>query len=179
MEAVILDLVGNGTAHALNAAAGLLLIATSSYGQKATRIDSASCYRDLLYGTSKRWVLGYTLWNWTFVYLNYPALTGHHTAVLAAGLIVALYAPRRWSQARAATLGVSLLLTATCFQGMLAWMDTTTGFNAHVAIVAAAVSLVFMTLCAGHFWISQIALRARLSVHAVGIPLADSRSWCQ
>ncbi|HEX4147696.1 MAG TPA: DUF5692 family protein [Pirellulales bacterium] len=156
-EAVILDLVGHGSAHALNAAAGLLLIAAMPYGTNSTRIDSANCYRDLLYGISRPWVIGYTLWNWTFVYLNYPSLTGHHTAVLAAGLIVAMSNSRQWSQTRAATLGVNLLFTATCFKGMIAWLDTSSWFNEQVGIVAARFALVFMTGCAVQFWWPQIA----------------------
>ena len=79
--------------------------------------------------STRRWVIGYTLWNWTFVYLNYPGLMGHHTAVLSAGLIVALYAPLRWSQTRASTLGFSLLGSATWFNGMIDWMDTSTWFD--------------------------------------------------
>jgi len=157
LEAVVLDLVSHGSAHALNAAAGLLLIATMPYGRNSARIDSANCYRDLLYGISQQWVIGYTLWNWTFVYLNYPSLTGHHTAVLAAGLIVGMNHPGRWSQTRASTLGVNLLFTATSFKGMVAWMDTSIWFNEQVGIVAAGCTLLVMTGCAVHFWLPQIA----------------------
>ncbi len=147
LEAVVLDLVGHGCAHALNAVSGLLLIATLPYGQNFTRIDSANCYRDLHYGIGQRWVIGYTLWNWTFVYLNYPLLAGHHTAVLAAGLIVAMYDPRRWTQTRASTLGVNLLFTATCYQDMVAWLDTSTWFDQQIAVVAAGFGFAFMTAC--------------------------------
>jgi hypothetical protein len=155
LEAVVVDLCGHGAAHSLNAVAGLLLIATMPYGQDSTRIDAANCCHDLLYGTSKRWVIGYTLWNWTFVLLNYPSLTGHHTAVLAAGLIVAMVHPRRWSQTRASTLGVNLLFTATCFNGMVAWLDTSNWFDEQLAIVAAGVSLAFLTGYAVQCWLSQ------------------------
>ena len=144
-EAVVVDLFGQGSAHALNAAAGLLLIAILPYGTNSTQIDSSNCCRDLLYGTSERWVIGYTLWNWTFVYLNYPSLTGHHTAVLAAGLIVAMHDPRRWSQTRASTLGVNLLFTANSFKGMIAWMDTSSWFDEQVGIAAAGFGLMFIT----------------------------------
>ncbi len=123
-EAVTLDLCGHGRAHTLNAIAGLLLIATLPYGADSTRIDTATRWRDLHYGVGRSWVIGYTIWNWTFVYLNYPSLTGHHTAVLAAGLVVAMNDPRIWSQTRASTLGFNLLCTATSFEGMIAWMDT-------------------------------------------------------
>ena len=156
LEAVVLDLIGHGSAHALNAAAGLLLIATMPYGKNSARIGSANCYHDLLYGIDQRWVIGYTIWNWTFVYLNYPSLTGHHTAVLAAGLIVAMNNPSRWSQTRASTLGVNLLCTATCFKGMIAWMDTSTWCNEQAGIVVAGFALVVMAGYAVQFWLPQI-----------------------
>lgn len=156
-EAVTVDLVGHGAAHIVNAAAGLLLIATMPYGKQTTRIDSAGRYRDLRYTMSRRWVIGYTLWNWTFVYLNYPALAGHHAAVLAAGLIVAMVHPRRWAQTRASTLGVSLLLTATCYREMVAWMDTSTWFSEPVATLAALLTLAYMGGYAARFWRPRVA----------------------
>ena len=143
LEATVVDLAGHGSGHVLNAVAGLLLIGTLPLGANSTRIDSASCCRDLLYGTSRPWVIAYTFWNWAFVYLNYPSLTGHHTAVLAAGGIVAMIDPRRWGQTRASTLGVSLLCTATCYKDMVAWMDTSSWSNEQFGIVAAGIALVF------------------------------------
>jgi hypothetical protein len=157
LEAVVVDLVGRGSGHALNAAAGSLLIVTLPFGANSTRIDSASCYRDLLYGTSRRWVIAYTFWNWAFVYLNYPSLTGHHTAVLAAGGIVAMIDPRRWGQTRASTLGVSLLFTATFYNDMVAWMDTSNWFNERFAIVAAGIALVFIASHVVQLLFSRIA----------------------
>jgi Family of unknown function (DUF5692) len=164
LEAVVLDLFRHGSAHTLNAAAGLVLIATLPYGPDSTWIHSASDRCDLHYRTSKRWVIGYALWNWTFVYLNYPALTGHHTAVLAAGLIVAMVDPLRWGQTRASTLGVSLLITATFYNAMVAWMDTSTWFDEQVGIVAARFSLVFMIVCTVQVWVSQIT-RVEETIH--------------
>lgn len=157
LEAVVVDLVGHGLAHALNAAAGLLLIATMPYGSDSTRVDLTSRCRDLCYATDRRWVVGYTLWNWTFVYLNYPALAGHHTAVLAAGLIVSMHHPGRWSQTRASTLGVNLLFTATCYQGMIDWLDTTTWFDEQAAFVAAGFAFAFMGGYAVQCWLLRIS----------------------
>lgn len=162
LEAFVLDISGQGisgegSAHALNAVAGLLLIATLPYGPDSTRIHSAKGCCDLHYGTSRCWVIGYTLWNWTFVYLNYPALAGHHAAVLAAGLIVAMIEPRRWGQTRASTLGVSLLCTATFYKDMVAWMDTSTWFNEQIGIVAAGLAFLFMAGYAVQLGLSRIA----------------------
>ena len=121
LEAIAVDVLETGLAHTLNASAGLILIATLPYGSDSSRIDSAGRYRDLHSGTSLRWIVGYTIWNWTFVYLNYPSLSGHHTAVLAAGLIVAAIDARRWTQARACTLGLNLLVSATFYPEVTSW----------------------------------------------------------
>lgn len=147
-EAVAVDLYGSGWAHSLNAAAGLLLIATSLYGADSTRIGSASSGGDMLYQTSRPWVIGYTLWNWTFIYLNYPFLAGHQTAVLAAALIVGMCYPNRWAQTRTATLGLSLLFSATYLNRMVSWLDGTSWVNDQLAIVAAGIAFLFM---AAHF----------------------------
>lgn len=157
LEAVVVDTLARGSAHVLTAAAGLLLIATLPFGHYATRVDSSGGCRDLRYGISRRWVVGYTLWNWAFVYLNYPSLTGHHTAVLAAGLIIAMHDPRGWLQARASTLGVNLLFTATFFHDMITWLDTSTWFNEHVGFVIAAFGLVYMIAYTIPFWLAKAA----------------------
>jgi hypothetical protein len=158
LEAVILDLFSHGPAHHLTAAAGLLLIATLPYGENTTRMDAPNRCSDLLYRVSVRWVIGYTLWNWAFVYLNYPSLAGHHTAVLAAGLIVAMNGPHRWLQARASTLGVNLLFCATFYRDMIAWLDTSTWFDEQTGIVAAVFAFAFMTAYAAQAWFSKSAL---------------------
>ena len=99
---------GDGRSHSdtarltlLNAAADLLLITTMPYGTISTRIDSAELLpADLaLWNQPAARVIGYTLWNWTFVSrLNLPIAHGPpYCRVLAAGLIVAMNDPRRWS----------------------------------------------------------------------------------
>lgn len=149
-EATILDLLERGLPHQLNAAAGLMLIVTLPYGVKATRVDSASRCRDLLFGTTRGWVCGYTVWNWTFVCLNYPSLTGHHTAVLLCGLIVAAIDPRRWTQTRACVLGINLLAMATCNTTMTSWLDPPNWSNEVLAIVAAGTALTIVVGCSIH-----------------------------
>ena len=125
LEATALDVLERGLAHDLNAVAGVLLVLTVPFGSKVTQIDSSRRLRDLYCGTTRVWIIGYTLWNWTFVYLNYPSMVGQHTAVLLASLVVAAIDPRRWTQARAYTLGVHLIAMATFHSDMISWMDTT------------------------------------------------------
>jgi len=157
IEATALDLMEHGLAHGLNAIAGIGLIAVLPYSANATRIDSTSRIRDLHYGTTPCWIIAYTVWNWTFVYLNYPSYTGQHTAVLASGLLVAVSDPRRWAQSRACILGVMLLAMATFDAALLSWMDTSNWSNERVGVIAAASALA--------------------SVVVAGSPLVVSRVW--
>jgi hypothetical protein len=146
LEALILDVQGDGIAHRLNALAGMLLIATAPLSIGDTHIDRTSRHQTLRYNAPMAWICGYTFWNWTFVYLNYPELTGHHTAVLSAAMIVALINPQAWLQARAATLGTNLILFATSYCGTLTVSDTTNWFDESIALAAAAMSFTWMAI---------------------------------
>lgn len=113
-EAVTLDLHGGHLAHWLLAGSGLLLIIAVPHPLWAIRVDEHGPWRDLLYvGMTRTWIVGYTLWNAAFVYLNFPEIAGHQLAVLAAPLVVGMRRPALWLQARGFTLGVDLLLMAT------------------------------------------------------------------
>lgn len=143
-EATVLDLFATGTANHLNAAAGLILVGSLLSRFPNTSVDHHSGKRCLLLNVPITWIIGYTLWNWTFVYLNYPAYLGHHTAVLAAALAVGLIDRRRWVQARAATLGVNLLWMA-CFPSQLLELSNTSSWsNPQIGTIVAIVSLGWM-----------------------------------
>jgi hypothetical protein len=144
LEALIVDLQGYGVAHKFNALAAMLLIATTPLAAWYVHVDRADRHQTLLYNLPFTWICGYTAWNWTFVYLNYPALTGHHTAILSAALIVAIIDSRKWVQARAATLGTNLILMATSYSGTLTVSDATSWFDESIALVAASMSLAWM-----------------------------------
>lgn len=141
LEATAVDAGTWGLAHTLNAVAGLLLVVTLPFGSQTLQIDETRRSRDLLFGVSRGWLIGYTLWNWTFVYLNYPAFVGHHTAVLLSALIVGLMNPRLWTQARGCTLALNLLVMATINHDMITWLDTSIWFNDRLALGAAGVAL--------------------------------------
>lgn len=103
LEAVIRDAQGSNAAHYLNSMAGILLIATLE------KIDSISItndkYKDFVWrGMTLMWVVGYTIWNWTFVYLNFVSVSLYHIAVLGVPLAVAFINKNRWVQSRVFTL---------------------------------------------------------------------------
>lgn len=113
LEAAVVDLLAGGVAHALNAAAGLALVAALPWGTNPARLAVCGRCRDGRYDLSRRWVVGYAAWNATFVYLNYPGLGGHHLAVLAAATLAGLLDPGRWLQARAYTLAADFVALVT------------------------------------------------------------------
>jgi hypothetical protein len=147
LEATAVDLMAHGLAHGVNAVAGLMLVATLPFGRDDVRVDTDGRCRDLRVPTSRGWVIGYVLWNWAFVLLNYPELAGHHAAVLAAGLIVGVVDPARWTQTRGATLGVNLMAMATCDAPMRAWLETSSWADPRLALVAASGAAVVALGC--------------------------------
>lgn len=119
LEALCVDLSSAGIAHHANAALALALLVCLPYRSSRPYVEKAACARDLRCKLPLTWIVGYTVWNWIFVWLNYPAFLGPHTAILAAALIVACRDPQLWVQARAATLGLNLIIMATSGSGWI------------------------------------------------------------
>lgn len=151
LEAVTLDALGGSVGHWLVAVAGLILIGTIPREHRAVTIGAGPC-RDLRLSLTRGWVIAYTAWNWAFVSLNYPVLLGHHTAVLAAALIVGLIDPRRWLQTRAATLGLNLLAMATFDAEMTSWLDGSAWFDATAALGVAVAALMVTVVSLARPW---------------------------
>jgi len=153
IEAMAVDLAAGGMAHMLNAVAGLALVFTLPYRCEAVRVDDTRRCRDVRVPTSRGWAVGYTLWNWAFVLMNYPELVGYHTAVLGAALVVGLIDPARWTQTRAATLGLNFLVMATFDAPMRAWLDTSAWQNPWLGLTVATAAMgVAVGLAVGRFW---------------------------
>lgn len=112
-EAMMVDLSQAGIQHLANAVAAISLMVTIPFGRRKVCVERIIGLNDLQFDLPRRWFVGYTLWNWSFVYLNYPAYTGHHTAVLLAALVVGCIRPKMWLQARSVTLGLNLLCYGT------------------------------------------------------------------
>lgn len=111
LEATVRDAVVGNMANYLNAAAGFLLIVTLEK-LRTIHIDKKENHRDLLWsGMTLAWIVGYTLWNWTFVYLNFGFQSSvMHIAVLVSAFLVVFRNKDRWLQARAFTLGMYFIL---------------------------------------------------------------------
>ena len=142
VEALAQDAFGGHLAHYLVLLSGILLIFTLPRPLSAVQIDIAGPYRDLHFrGMTRTWIVEYTAWNGVFLFLNFPFVAGYQFAVLGAALLVGLYDPQLWLQARGYTLGISLLLLATFREPLLRWTDTSHWTHPDREDLAAAVCL--------------------------------------
>ena len=172
MEAVAKDLYGTHLAHALVALTGVLLIIAVPHPVRAIRIDDSSAHRDLVYdGMSRTWIAAYSLWNWTFVYLNFPSIAGHQAAVLAAAMVIGMVEPRRWLQARAFTLAPDLIMLATFPRFFVSLTESTYWATPRRENVAAGICLLAGLLYAVRSFVRN---KSRSSQSAVAERLKES-----
>lgn len=148
LEAVTKDAMAGAYANYLNALAGILLVATLS-GPDSIHIDVKERYKDIHWGEmTVPWIVGYTLWNLVFIYLNYTPSLIHHSAVLASALVVALIDKERWLQTRAITLGTYFILSISILHSDAGLFSS--AYNDIVALWASLTAFGFMALFAGY-----------------------------
>jgi hypothetical protein len=150
-EAVIQDLCTGQTVNYVNAATGLLVMITLAYRLDTLYVDDRNGHRDAVWPSMTRgWAVGYTLWNWMFVYLNFPALAGQHLAVLTSAAVVSIAFPQLWPQARVYTLTAYLLLLfsfpAYFWTGLSANLQPS---NKFAAVAGAVACLLYMIAYSG------------------------------
>ncbi len=150
-EAIIKDIAAGNIANFFNAAAGFLLIVTlrkintihiDTHGKNTGAYRK---YRDLHWdGLTMSWIIGYTLWNWVFVYLNFTQDAIHHLAVLTAALAIAIIDRGRWFQARVITLGTYFILSVSILHSDSDLFGSS--YNQALGFMAAAVTFWFMAI---------------------------------
>jgi|TARA_B110000495_G_scaffold156912_1_gene140515 hypothetical protein len=146
LEAVVVDLAAGQLASSLNAAAGLLLIVMLPRSPHA--ISRHGKFADLNYeGVSLTWIIAFTLWNLTFLYVNYPVIFGHHIAVLGVPMIVSLFKRQRWLEVRINLLALDLLMLATFASLLIPPLDTARWHDPKLDIVAGGATLTLSMLC--------------------------------
>lgn len=103
-EAVGQDFSMGFVANILNAIAGILSIITLT-GWKDIQIDHSK-ERDLVWpAMTTLWIIAYDIWNFVFVYLNFPGSAANQFMVLLSCTIPSLFIKKgTWLQARAFTL---------------------------------------------------------------------------
>ena len=142
LEAVIHDAAMGSIPNWINAAAGLLLIVTMPQSDGIT-VDDHGAANDILWDLPLAWIIGYTLWNITFIYLNWPMEVLIHVVVLGVPLIVSFIDNRLWIQTRAFTLGI-FLITIFTYEPALEPILLSTEFSVMAAWIGATISLVWM-----------------------------------
>lgn len=135
----------------INAAAGFILVLTVP-GPKTISVDKEGKWRDFLYNIPILWVLGYTIWNFTFVAGSYPHMYRMHIPILLAALIPVYFDNRLWNQARGFTLGghflFQTLLDTPKGSGFFKNIGMTEPFPNEIYVYFAITSLV---ICSLHF----------------------------
>lgn len=147
-EAVAKDVLSFDIEHYLNATAGILLILTMN-----KKIDSIQIikekYCDINWnGATFAWIICYTLWNWTFIYLNYTNEAAIHMAVLGAPLVIAFINKGRWLQTRALTLSTFIFTYFLLYNKLYPYTQGIFWKNEYFSYFIASLSLFCITLYA-------------------------------
>ncbi|WP_291648555.1 DUF5692 family protein [Clostridium sp.] len=105
IEAVVQDFSMGNLPNILNGIAGVLSIATLFYGWKEIGPDNSK-EKDMVWiKMPMLWIIAYDVWNWAFVYLNFPGSASLQFIVILSSTIPAIFVKKgTWLQARAFTL---------------------------------------------------------------------------
>jgi len=146
-EAVAQDFSMGFTPNMLNGVAGVLSILTCYYGWKAIRPDNSE-QKDMIWPEmTTLWIIAYDVWNFAYVYFNFPASASAQLMVIVAATIPALFIKKgTWLQARAYTLAVWFMFyfTFTEFYERNMWIFPR---NDVLTYSIAIVSLVLNIMC--------------------------------
>jgi len=129
----------------LLAISAFLLNATLPTGQAIT-IDKKSGNENLSWNVSPSWIIGYTIWNWSFVYFYIPTHTAIHAAVLASAFIAGLINHKIWAQARFFTLALHLASAALLTPFLLKHMGMPKILDPTMGLILAIISCGWMVV---------------------------------
>ncbi len=141
-EAVTQDLSMGYLPNILNGIAGILSIATLFYGWKEIAPDNSK-EKDLIWSKMPLfWIIAYDIWNWVFVYLNFPGSASGQFMVLLSCTIPAIFIKKgTWLQARGFTLAAWFMYYFT-FPRFTESMQLMVPRNNTLMLVVAIISIV-------------------------------------
>ncbi len=144
IEAVVEALFSGDILNYVNSLAGILLFFTLPL-PKEIQIDTSNDRRDLLWNTPMMWIIGYSIWNWTFLYITWPEFGLRHLVILSASLLLSLRNNKLWIQSRAFVLGIYLLIHFS-YDSLLQPLNLPTVYYFPLALAMAGASLIWMTI---------------------------------
>ncbi|MCB2291633.1 DUF5692 family protein [Clostridium sp. CS001] len=151
-EAVTQDFSLGYAPNILNGIAGILSIITLFYGWKGIHIDGSKEHDMVWPKMTVLWILAYDVWNFVFVYLNFPGSASAQFMVILSCTIPSLFIKKgTWLQARAFTLAAWFMyyFTAPRFTES---MQLHVPRNASLSMALALISIVLNVLCAVAFF---------------------------
>lgn len=153
LEAVLQDISGSTIPHYLNAFAGFLTIITLNKIE-SINIEKKTGFKEMHWDSmSFAWVIGYTIWNWVFVFLNYPETALNHIAVLGAALTIGFIRPQAWLMARAYTLMIFLMVLYTNSDFFYQYGNGEFLSNEISNLIVAIISVGFMIIFSAYFFV--------------------------
>jgi hypothetical protein len=151
-EAVTQDFSLGYLPNILNGIAGILSIITLFYGWKGIHIDDSKEHDMVWPKMTVLWIIAYDVWNFAFVYLNFPGSASAQFMVILACTLPSLFIKKgTWLQARAFTLAAWFMyyFTAPRFTES---MQLHVPRNGTLSMTIAVISIVLNILCAVVFF---------------------------
>jgi hypothetical protein len=151
-EAVTQDFSLGFAPNILNGIAGILSIITLFYGWKSIHIDDSKEHDMVWPKMTVLWIIAYDVWNFVFVYLNFPGSASAQFMVILSCTIPSLFIKKgTWLQARAFTLAAWFMyyFTAPRFTES---MQLHVPRNGTLTMIAALISITLNVLCAVEFF---------------------------
>lgn len=144
LEALVKDAYSFDIVSAMNIFIGLLLI-LSLIGSKHNLHIERTATKDLIAPKlTTTWILVYTLWNWVYIYAEYPEFSLKHLAVLAVPIIINFLKKGTWLQARAITLGFYVIVSITINPYVENWIPVIQ-YNETIALTIVVINLFILT----------------------------------
>lgn len=152
IEAVTQDFSLGYAPNILNGIAGILSIITLFYGWKGIHIDDSKEHDMVWPKMTVLWIIAYDVWNFVFVYLNFPGSASAQFMVILSCTIPSLFIKKgTWLQARAFTLAAWFMYYFTSPR-FTESMQLHVPRNASLSMTVALISIALNVLCAVAFF---------------------------
>lgn len=142
LEAVVFDMSSGNHLNALLGVALILLMPSP----RTIQIEYGLKESNLSFDLPLSWIMAYTIWNFGFIYGNWAGFAAaQHIAVLAVPFFIAWRLGwRYWSQARAITLGLFLVVYNSFYPWFVNEFESSAWQNPTIAIFIAVVGILIL-----------------------------------